>query len=61
MGDTVFEDVIYIINECNLEKQESVPGLISWGQSCSENSSKLVLVFIYLLETDQAGVVAIGL
>lgn len=61
MGDTVFEDVIYVINECNLEKQESVPGLISWGQSCRENSSKLVLVFIYLLETDQAGVVAIGL
>lgn len=37
MGDAVFEDVIYVINECNLEKQESVPGLISWGRSCREN------------------------
>lgn len=34
MGDAVFGDVIYVIIDCNLEIQESLPRLISWGQPC---------------------------
>lgn len=55
MGVNVFGDVINVINECNIEKQESLPGLISWG-----GENKLVLVSNCVLEIDQVGAAAIG-
>lgn len=60
MGDVIFDDVIYVVNECNLEKQKSVPGLVSWGQSCRENGQINLYLQSSLLETDQVGAAAIG-